>query len=81
MKQSECCKKNFLKKISTSFVESVGRISKDPTLASSEIVEERLKVCQNCDRLNESLGICKECGCIVKLKTKFAAVECPLGKW
>ena len=75
--EEKCCKINFFQ----SFADSVGKISNDPTIASSETIEERLKVCHSCDKLNKELGVCKECGCIVKLKTRFAAVNCPIGKW
>lgn len=81
MNEQECCRKNIFQKVSESFVDSVGKIAKDPTKASEETIEERLRICQSCDRLNKSLGICRECGCIVKLKTRFQSVNCPLEKW
>lgn len=40
---------------------------------------ERLAICHKCDR--NSFGICRECGCVVKAKTKVEDCECPIGKW
>lgn len=79
--EEECCRKNIFQKVSESFVDSLGKIAKDPTIANPETIEERLKICQSCDKLNKALGICKECGCIVNLKTRFAVAQCPIDKW
>jgi hypothetical protein len=46
-----------------------------------EIQEKRLKVCQSCDRFIKKTTQCKECGCIMKLKTKLPHASCPLNKW
>lgn len=43
------------------------------------ISDERLNICKTCDRYNND--ICKECGCIMSLKTMFPYSECPLNKW
>lgn len=41
--------------------------------------KERLAVCDTCDRYD---GLtCKECGCVMKLKTMFPTSKCPLNKW
>lgn len=49
----------------------------------TEQAEERLKVCQGCDRYVENEGAprCSECGCFLKEKVKWASEKCPLGKW
>ena len=46
---------------------------------SREIRNSRLLSCELCSSLKA--GVCTECGCVVKLKTKVASEECPLGKW
>jgi len=48
---------------------------------SPEIAQNRLNICLGCDRLNQTLQNCKECGCFVRAKTKFKQEKCPLGKW
>jgi hypothetical protein len=44
-----------------------------------EIADLRLAACHKCPSLK--MGICSECGCIMKLKVKIAEASCPLGKW
>ena len=46
---------------------------------SREIRKDRLACCELCPSLKA--GVCTECGCVVKLKTKVASEACPLGKW
>jgi len=38
----------------------------------------KLDICKACDRYK--MGICKECGCIVRLKILTSEITCPLGK-
>lgn len=43
------------------------------------IAKERLEVCETCDRYEN--GKCKECGCLMEVKTMFPYSNCPLNKW
>jgi hypothetical protein len=45
----------------------------------SEIASDRLSMCEGCPSLIS--GICKECGCIMKLKVTLDSATCPMGKW
>jgi hypothetical protein len=74
LKMFDCCKKNV-----GSFLESVGKIVHDPELVEPQISKQRLDVCNNCEKFSN--GICKECGCIMAIKTKFKVMVCPLEKW
>jgi len=55
-------------------------------LAPRAVYEERLRICKACeywdDQARGGLGKCShaKCGC-TKLKHKFAAMACPVGKW
>ena len=49
--------------------------------SSQKLREDRLKVCSECPRLFKPTFTCKECGCFMKIKTKFKQAKCPLGKW
>jgi len=44
-----------------------------------EIANQRYLICESCIHL--SAGQCEICGCFMKVKTKFAAMECPINKW
>lgn len=48
---------------------------------SAVIIEERISLCQECDKYVQLTKQCKECWCIMPLKVKLAAASCPLGKW
>lgn len=41
--------------------------------------ERRYTICLDCKDLND--GRCMLCGCFMKLKSKFAAMHCPVQKW
>ena len=40
---------------------------------------ERYTICRGCD--NFWGGLCKKCGCVMSIKTKFKRFGCPVGKW
>lgn len=71
----ECCKRSLL----GSLWESAKRVVKDPIPVPEEIQEERMKVCHECPKFEN--GRCAECGCYMRIKTQFAEMECPIGKW
>jgi hypothetical protein len=43
--------------------------------------EKRYDICKSCPELINLTKQCKQCGCIMSLKTKLKAAVCPLGKW
>ena len=43
--------------------------------------KERLSICFECDSYVKQRDMCKECGCIMRMKTKLNAAKCPLKKW
>jgi hypothetical protein len=49
--------------------------------STNELVEERLKICFDCDSLIKLTVQCKECGCFMKMKARMQEAKCPLGKW
>ena len=40
-----------------------------------------LSICFECDSYLKQRDMCKECGCIMRMKTKLNAAKCPLHKW
>jgi hypothetical protein len=49
--------------------------------ASDELQEQRYSVCRSCPEFIDLTTQCKKCGCIMKLKTKLSAAQCPINKW
>ena len=43
--------------------------------------EKRYDICKSCPELINLTKQCKQCGCIMSLKTKLKSAACPLGKW
>jgi hypothetical protein len=41
---------------------------------------QRMDICNSCDRLS-ILKFCKECHCLMPVKTYLSFAKCPLGKW
>ncbi len=47
---------------------------------NKETAQERMNVCWACPNLN-SVRVCRKCWCLMPVKTKLAAMSCPLGYW
>ena len=56
------------------FNKSLGRVE-------TEIATQRLDICKQCPEYIKATHQCKECGCIMNLKTKLPHAACPLHKW
>lgn len=48
---------------------------------TDEEAKQRMDICSACPQLIQLTKQCKECGCIMPVKTKMKLAECPLGKW
>lgn len=49
--------------------------------APEDISKSRFDICKSCPELISLTSQCKQCGCIMKIKTKLQEATCPLGKW
>ena len=62
-------------------------ISAGAPVASSEVVAQRLAICQGCDYhgpdpiFNSVEGRCLKCGCLLKAKIRMATESCPIARW
>jgi Rieske Fe-S protein len=53
---------------------------------NTEYVEEaeatkRYDTCKACPEFIDLTKQCKQCGCVMPLKTKLSRATCPIGKW
>ena len=48
---------------------------------TNSVQKERLKICSECPYFVKKSSRCNQCGCYMKVKTKFSAAECPIQKW
>jgi hypothetical protein len=42
---------------------------------------QRYNICESCDRFFKIARMCKECGCLMNIKTNLKDATCPIGKW
>jgi hypothetical protein len=75
MAEEQCCKRSFAE----SLWDSAKRFVKDPVPVPQEVSDYRLALCDVCEKFKD--GKCEECGCIMRIKTKFSEMECPVGRW
>jgi hypothetical protein len=52
-----------------------------PSEAETDVVNERVKVCESCPHLTKLTKQCSKCWCFVELKTQDLSANCPIGKW
>lgn len=69
--------KSFVKHVVTN---ALFLVQHHKLLTKKEKATWRYDICAQCPELLPS-GFCRVCGCNMKLKTKLAMAECPLGKW
>jgi hypothetical protein len=51
----------------------------DFLIATDELKTYRLNICNSCEnKVNE---ICKECSCLLIVRTSYTDSFCPIGKW
>lgn len=50
-------------------------------LEDMSIADDRYEICKACPELINLTKQCKQCGCVMSLKTKLEAATCPIGKW
>lgn len=48
---------------------------------TDEVKLSRYSVCKTCPEFLPLTTQCKQCGCIMKVKTGMAKATCPIGKW
>jgi len=49
--------------------------------AEDSEADRRYSICKSCPELIDLTKQCKQCGCIMSLKTKLQHATCPLKKW
>lgn len=55
--------------------------SEDSLLVSEEVRKQRMDICKSCDYYDAKQVRCRQCGCFLESKVRFAIDSCPLSKW
>lgn len=62
------------------FVQTMGGwVGAGMPIASLELVNTRITLCQSCEHFNGQF--CAKCGCYMKAKARMTTAKCPVGKW
>jgi hypothetical protein len=56
-------------------------VNPNTEFADDEKQSTRMTICRNCPEYVKLTSQCKQCGCVMKLKTKLLYASCPLGHW
>lgn len=51
----------------------------DVELSTESLKQERLSVCNACDKRNNDS--CSECSCLLTVRVSYTDSFCPIGKW
>ena len=62
-------------------ISTIGNVISNPYLASEEVRQERMRICQACEYYDAAAVRCKECGCFLNAKVIFTNNSCPVNKW
>lgn len=50
-------------------------------IKDQQVVEKRMKICDQCPHLIKLTKQCTLCGCFMPAKTTLSNAECPIHKW
>lgn len=50
-------------------------------MATPELKQERIDICNSCEHLIKVTSQCSKCGCFVHAKASLFVTKCPLNKW
>jgi len=48
---------------------------------SEDTAKKRMDICLDCPKLIRITHQCRECGCLMNIKTNLLHASCPLSKW
>ena len=43
--------------------------------------KEKLAICKQCEKFNDTIKVCGVCLCFMPAKTRLPGQSCPLNKW
>jgi hypothetical protein len=72
----DCCRRSF----AASIKDTARRLLEDPSVAPRAVADERIKICESCDRYTAK-KTCEICQCFMPLKTTMANMACPIDLW
>jgi hypothetical protein len=77
LENPDCCRRSF----GASLKDTAARLLADPSIAPRSVHNERMEICQKCDRFDPDKQTCELCGCFMPVKTAMANMRCPQDLW
>jgi len=59
----------------------VEHLSSELPILNDEQRKERVDICQGCEFYHPLTTHCKQCGCMMAMKTRLPLAKCPINKW
>jgi hypothetical protein len=56
-------------------------LNPDTDWVSDEVRNARYSICKSCPEFLVLTTQCKQCGCVMKIKSGMEKATCPIGKW
>lgn len=58
-------------------------INGEEIMVEPHLAEQRMSICNDCPELRNlgAMKQCKQCSCVMSVKTKLVGQSCPLGLW
>lgn len=72
---------SILEKIANFATAVTDHVLRGLPMVSDKIYKDRITICENCDRFDKERTLCKECGCYLPIKARWAEQKCPIDKW
>lgn len=76
--QTSCCSDTteIIQQVSTDSITEI-----DFLLDKENQSQTRLDICRGCDQLLPIVNMCRQCGCLMNIKTRIYSATCPINKW
>ena len=56
-------------------------LNPDTEWVSDDVRNSRYSICKSCPEFIALTTQCKQCGCVMKIKSGMSKASCPIGKW
>jgi hypothetical protein len=73
--------KKIIENNKNSEVKPTDIFNKNTNWVDEEISTKRYDICKVCPEFIKLTTQCKQCGCVMKIKSKLELASCPIGKW
>lgn len=81
MTQTTCCPETQVEPQVEFEIVDPAQLELDFLINKETNSQNRLAICKTCPELIGHINVCKQCGCLMNIKTRIFTSACPLNKW